>query len=130
PHVAGRAQAHRTMMRALAASAALAAVVAAAPTAGVTFTDVTAAAGIKFVHNSGRAGQKLLPETLGSGCAFFDADGDGRPDIILINGRDWQPRARHTLSALYRNNGDGTFTDITARSGLDVEMYGMGVAVG
>src|SRR5439155_6664866 len=80
--------------------------------------------------NSGRAGQKLLPETLGAGCAFFDADGDGRPDILLINSRDWTPRGRHTLSALYRNNGDGTFTDITARSGLDVEMYGMGVAVG
>ena len=118
------------MTRPLCATAMLAAVVAAAPTPGVTFTDVTAAAGIKFVHNSGRAGQKLLPETLGAGCAFFDADGDGRPDILLINSRDWTPRGRHTLSALYRNNGDGTFTDITARSGLDVEMYGMGVAVG
>src|SRR2546430_11786411 len=116
------------MMRALAASAAVVVVVAAAPTAGVTFTDVTAAAGIKFVHNSGRAGQKLLPETLGSGCAFFDADGDGWPDILLVNGRDWQPRGRHTVSALYRNNGDGTFADISAKSGLDVEMYGMGVA--
>src|SRR5439155_25576309 len=119
-----------TVTRPVCATAMLAAVVAAAPTPGVTFTDVTAAAGITFVHNSGRAGQKLLPETLGAGCAFIDADGDGRPDILLINSRDWTPRGRHTLSALYRNNGDGTFTDITARSGLDVEMYGMGVAVG
>src|SRR5580704_11301797 len=61
---------------------------------GVTFRDVTAAAGIRFVHNSGRDGRKLLPETLGSGCAFFDADGDGWPDILLINGRDWRPRGR------------------------------------
>jgi hypothetical protein len=97
---------------------------------GVTFTDVTAAAGIRFVHNSGRDGRKLLPETLGSGCAFFDADGDGWPDILLINGRDWRPRGRRTLSALYRNNHDGTFADITAHSGLDVEMHGMGVAIG
>jgi len=100
---------------------------------GVTrnvFTDVTAAAGIKFVHNSGRAGHKFLPETLGSGCAFFDADGDGWLDVLLINSRDWQPRGRRTLSALYRNNGNGTFSDVTARSGLDVDLYGMGVAVG
>src|SRR5436190_16176724 len=96
----------------------------------VTFTDVTAAAGIKFVHNSGRAGQKFLPETLGSGCALFDADGDGWLDVLLINSRDWQPRGRRTLSALYRNNGNGTFSDVTARSGLDVDIYGMGVAVG
>jgi hypothetical protein len=117
-------------MRALAAVAAAACAVAFAPAPRVTFTDVTAAAGIKFVHNSGRAGQKLLPETLGSGCAFFDADGDGRLDIFLVNSRDWQPRGRHSRSALYKNNGDGTFTDITSRSGLDVEMYGMGVAIG
>ena len=93
------------------------------------FTDVTAAAGIHFVHNSGRAGKKYLPETLGSGCAFFDADGDGWPDILLVNSKDWTPRGRRSLRALYRNNHNGTFTDITAGSGLDVEMYGMGVAV-
>src|SRR5712671_2492225 len=77
------------------------------------FTDVTAAAGIRFVHNSGRAGKKWLPETMGSGCAFFDADGDGWLDILLINGKDWTPRGRKTTAALYRNNHDGTFTDIT-----------------
>ena len=98
--------------------------------ASVTFTDVTAQAGIKFVHNSGRAGQKFLPETLGSGVAWVDADGDGWPDILLINSKDWTPRGRKSLPALYRNNHDGTFTNITAGSGLDVEMYGMGVAIG
>jgi hypothetical protein len=103
-------------------------VVFAAP-GDVTFTDVTAAAGIKFTHNSGRAGKKYLPETLGSGVAFFDADGDGWSDLFLVNGRNWTP-GRRSLSALYRNTGKGTFADITAGSGLDVEMYGMGVAAG
>jgi len=96
---------------------------------GVVFNDVTAAAGIRFTHNSGRSGHKYLPETLGAGAAFFDADGDGLPDILLINGKDWQPTGRRTPSALYKNNGNGTFTNITAGSGLDVEMYGIGVAV-
>ena len=94
------------------------------------FTDVTAKAGIHFVHNAGRTGKKYLPETLGAGCAFFDADGDGWQDILLINGKDFTPKGRRSLPALYRNNHDGTFTDITAGSGLDVEMYGMGVAIG
>jgi len=98
--------------------------------APITFTDVTAHAGIRFLHNSGRAGRKYLPETMGSGVAWFDADGDGWPDILLINSKDWTPHGRKSLPALYRNNHDGTFTNITAGSGLDVEMYGMGVAVG
>jgi hypothetical protein len=98
--------------------------------ASVRFTDVTAAAGIRFTHNSGRAGKKWLPETMGPGCAFFDADGDGWLDILLINGKDWTPRGRHTAAALYRNNHDGTFTDITRGSGLDTEIYGLGVAIG
>ena len=106
---------------------ALLAVIEAAP--GVTFTDATATAGITFSHNSGRAGKKFLPETLGSGGAFFDADGDGWQDILLVNSKDWQPRGRRSLHALYRNNGNGTFTNITSGSGLDVEAYGMGVAV-
>jgi hypothetical protein len=96
----------------------------------VHFTDVTEQAGIRFTHNSGRAGKKFLPETLGAGCAFFDADGDGWPDILLLNSKDWSPRGRKSLSALYRNNHNGTFTNIIAGSGLDVEMYAMGVAIG
>ncbi len=105
---------------------------AALPTLGaepVAFTDVTAAAKIKFTHNAGKTGKKYLPETLGSGGAFLDADGDGWLDILLINSKDWTPRGRKTLHALYRNNKNGTFTDITAGSGLDVEMYGLGVTV-
>src|ERR1051326_8471941 len=95
----------------------------------VQLTDITSAAGIHFTHNSGRAGKKYLPETLGSGCAFFDADGDGWPDILLINSKNWTAGGRKSLPALYRNNHNGTFTEITADSGLDVEMYGMGVAI-
>ena len=94
------------------------------------FTDVTTAAGIKFQHNAGKTGKKYLPETMGSGCAFLDADGDGWHDILFINSRDWTPRGRKSYPALYRNNRNGTFTDITAQSGLQIEGYGMGVAVG
>jgi len=98
---------------------------------GFHFTDVTAQAGILFQHNSGAFGGKFLPETLGSGCAFLDYDRDGWQDILLINGSDWpgHKKSRTTLR-LYHNNGNGTFTDVTQRAGLDVELYGMGVAVG
>jgi hypothetical protein len=114
-----------TMVAAVGVSAA----VLAAQPARVQFTDVTAASGITFTHNSGKQGKKWLPETLGSGAAFFDADGDGWLDVFLVNSRDWSPRAgRRSLSALYRNTGTGKFTNITAGSGLDVELYGMGVA--
>ncbi len=95
------------------------------------FTDVTAAAGLQFLHNSGAYGAKRLPETLGSGCAFLDYDGDGWQDILLINGMDWPDHARQRSTLkLFRNNRNGTFTDVTKRAGLDVELYGMGVAVG
>ena len=99
-------------------------------TALPTFTDVTSAAGIRFRHNSGAFGRKYLPETMGSGAAFFDADGDGWQDALLINSRNWpgQPAAGASLHALYRNDRDGTFSDITARSGLGVSMYGLGAA--
>ena len=95
------------------------------------FVDVTSRVGIQFQHNSGAYGGKLLPETLGSGCAFLDYDRDGWQDILLINGMDWpgHKKRRSTLH-LYHNNGNGTFTDVTSRAGLDVELYGMGVAVG
>jgi hypothetical protein len=98
---------------------------------GFTLTDVTARAGIRFRHNSGAYGGKLLPETLGSGCAFIDYDADGWQDILLVNGMDWpgHRRGRSTLH-LYRNNRDGTFTDVTRAAGLDIEVYGIGVAVG
>ena len=98
---------------------------------GFRLVDVTAAAGLQFTHNTGAYGGKLLPETLGSGCAFLDYDADGWQDIVLVNGMDWpgHRRKRSTLK-LFRNNRNGTFSDVTRAAGLDVEMYGMGVAVG
>jgi hypothetical protein len=97
---------------------------------GFGLTDVTAHSGIHYEHNSGAFGAKYLPETMGPGCAFFDYDGDGWLDILLVNGMDWagHKRRRSTLQ-LYRNNRNGTFTDVTEQAGLAVEMYGMGLAV-
>ena len=102
-----------------------------APDAGFRLANVTAAAGIQFQHNSGAYGGKLLPETLGSGCAFLDYDGDGWLDILLVNGMDWpgHQRQRSTMKQ-YRNNRNGTFSYVTKAAGLDIELYGMGVAVG
>ncbi len=95
------------------------------------FTDVTAAAGIRFRHNTGAFGKKYLPETMGSGCAFFDFDGDGWPDILLLNGRDFPGHKKAaSFPALYRNNRNGTFTEVTRAAGLAVEMYALGVAAG
>ncbi len=93
----------------------------------VTFTHITASVGIRFVHNNGAFGKKYLPEMLGSGCLFLDFDGDGWQDILLINSSNWpeHPGAK-SLPALYRNNHDGTFSDRTRGSGLDVELYGIG----
>lgn len=120
-------------LAALASASALPRNLFAAPGPGLGFrlVDVTTSSGIQFTHNSGAYGGKLLPETLGSGCAFVDYDGDGWQDILLINSMDWpgHKRQRSTLK-LYRNNRNGTFTDVTHKAGLDVEMYGMGVAVG
>jgi len=98
---------------------------------GFRLVDATTSAGVQFRHNSGAYGGKLLPETLGAGCAFLDYDGDGWQDILLINGMDWPGHKRqHSTLKLYRNNRNGTFSDVTHRAGLDIEMYGMGVAVG
>jgi hypothetical protein len=94
------------------------------------FADVTKQAGIQWVHNAGKAGRKWLPETMGSGAAFTDLNGDGLPDIVLVNSKDWTPKGRRSLPGLYRNNGNGTFTNVQRASGLDVEMYGIGIAVG
>jgi hypothetical protein len=102
---------------------------------GFRLVDVTGSSGIHFRHNSGAYGGKLLPETLGSGCAFLDYDRDGWQDILLVNGTDWPGHNREhktepSTLKLYRNNRNGTFSDVTRSAGLDVEMYGMGVAVG
>ena len=104
----------------------------AAPAAepGFRLTDVTESAGIDFRHNSGAFGAKYLPETMGPGCAFLDYDADGWLDILIANGSDWpgHKKQRSTLH-LYRNNRNGTFTDVTESAGLGVEMYAMGLAV-
>src|SRR6266404_4780113 len=101
------------------------------PSGPIEFTDVTAQAGIRFKHNSGAFGKKYLPETLGVGCAFLDYDNDGWQDILLVNSMDWpEHKTAKSFLALYHNNQDGTFTDVTRPAGLAVEMYGIGVAVG
>jgi hypothetical protein len=93
----------------------------------VQFTDITGPAKIAFKHNSGAFGKKYLPETMGAGCLFFDYDNDGWPDIFLVNSRNWPGHpGSPSYPALYRNNHDGTFTDVTRAAGLAVEMYGMG----
>ena len=97
----------------------------------VHFLDITRQAGINFVHNTGAFGKRYLPETMGAGCAFIDYDNDGNPDILLVNGKDFPGhKSKRTPLKLYHNNGNGTFTDVTASAGLDLEMYGMGVAIG
>ena len=101
------------------------------PSGNIEFTDVTSEAGVRFKHNSGAFGKKYLPETIGAGGAFLDYDNDGWQDIFLVNSTDWPgSKKRRSFSALYRNNKDGTFTDVTQQVGLGVEMYGIGVAVG
>ena len=135
--------------------------------APVRFVDTTKSAGMRFRHHTGAFGIVLMPETVGSGVAFIDFDGDGYQDLYFVNGRDWTPAEveqyrggawssdektvfrrqnppgtplkrkipplsarRRVTGALYRNNRDGTFRDVTRGSGLDIEMYGMGAAVG
>src|SRR5580765_6961142 len=84
------------------------------PAPNFRLVDVTARAGIQFRHNSGAYGDKFLPETLGSGCAFLDYDRDGWQDILLVNGMDWPGhKKRRSTLRLYHNNGNGTFTDVT-----------------
>jgi enediyne biosynthesis protein E4 len=101
------------------------------PAGAITFTDVTLQAGIHFKHNSGAFGKKYLPETMGSGVCVLDYDNDGWQDILLVNSMDWPGhKSGNSFPALYHNNHDGTFTDVTRQAGLAVEMYGLGCAVG
>ncbi len=99
----------------------------------VTFKDITDQAGIRFAHFTGARGRLYFPESEPPGCAFFDYDNDGRPDILITNSGDWPERKtdrRVSIMALYRNNGDTTFTDVTEAAGLKIPMYGMGVNAG
>ena len=114
-----------------AATPALDAGVAKAAAPALPFTDITASAGIDFVHENGAYGERLLPETMGGGVAFFDYDNDGDADLLLVNSTTWpgQPPVAAT-SRLYRNRGNGRFDDVTADAGLALQLYGMGVAAG
>jgi len=107
----------------------------------IPWTDITAESGIDFVHIHGATGEKLLPETMGGGCAFFDYNGDGFPDILFVGSKQWDHD--HPVAAtpanddppasslrLYKNDGTGNFTDVTSDVGLDVVMYGQGCAIG
>jgi hypothetical protein len=103
------------------------------PPPPVRFTNVTRAAGVDFVHVNGAYGEKLLPETMGGGVAFLDYDNDGRQDLLFVNSGTWPWRTqdlRRPTPALYRNRGDGTFENVTERTGLGtISFYGMGAAV-
>jgi len=105
--------------------------VAVRPSGPIRFTDITTQAGIHFRHHSGAFGKKYLPETMGSGVCVLDYDDDGWQDILFVNSMDWpgHPTTK-SYPALYHNNQDGTFTDVTGEAGLSREMYGMGCAVG
>jgi len=99
----------------------------------IPFTDITAAAGIRFRHDNGAAGERLLPETMGGGVAFFALDEDALPDLLFVNSTAWpwsDSDGGAATPALYRNLGDGRFEEITAGSGVDQPLYGMGVATG
>ena len=95
----------------------------------VVFREITAEAGIDFVHNSGAQGDKLLPETMGGGVVFFDFDGDGDQDLLFVNGTGWSESDWATTAALYENDGAGKFVELTEDSGLDAPFYGMGAAI-
>ena len=101
----------------------------------VRFIDVTSEGGIRFVHQNGAYGEKLLPETMGGGVAFFDFDNDGAVDLLFVNSGPWpghEIRATESTNTLtlYRNDGRGHFQEVTQTSGLIGSYYGMGVAVG
>ena len=97
------------------------------------FEEIPASAsGISWVHVNGQSPEMYMPETVGAGCAFLDYDNDGWMDIYLVNSGacDFYTPPRPLRNALYRNNRDGTFTDVTEKAGVPGNAYGMGVAVG
>jgi hypothetical protein len=98
------------------------------------FTDVTAEAGLAFAHDSGARQDGPTPSTLSGAVAFLDYNNDGRPDLFFVSGTSWpwlrSPMVGPPTCALYRNDGGGRFTDVTAEAGLDTSLLGMGVAVG
>ena len=96
-----------------------------------TFSDITARAGVRFVHENGADGAFWYPELFGGGVAVLDADGDQWPDLLFVNGKSWKTGATRASHALYRNNRNGTFSDITKGSGFDLlDVYALGATVG
>jgi hypothetical protein len=97
----------------------------------VTFEDITKTSGITWVHDNAHSPERFLPETVGAGCAFLDFDNDGWMDIFLVNSgpSDFYAPTTSVKNALYRNNHDGSFTDVTDKAGLAGGRFGMGVAV-
>ncbi len=103
----------------------------ATPAETVRFVEVTEAAGIDFRYINGASGQKYMPEAVGSGAAFFDADNDGWLDLYIVNGAALPGYSGPTgPNALFRNMGDGSFSDFSRESGTDDEGFGMAAAVG
>ena len=99
----------------------------------ILLKDITQESGIDFTHTNGAYGSRMLPETMGGGLAFFDYNNDTHQDLLLINSVSWSwkdGQDKNSSSKLYRGNGDGTFEDVSERTGLDLQVYGMGVAVG
>ena len=100
----------------------------------IPFSDITEESGLDFVHENGAYGDKLMPETMGGGCAFFDYDSDGDPDILMVNSNRWpwdkRPTEKPATLKLFQNDGTGKFEDVTEKVGLDVSLYGMGTAIG
>ena len=99
---------------------------------GFQLVDVTDPAGLRFTHLTGATGRKYLPETLGSGVTVFDADGDGRQDVLFMSGISLDPTASPQAGALrlFHNAGRGTFEDVTVKAGLNLQIYAMGAAAG
>src|ERR1700724_2352383 len=98
--------------------------------APIELTNVTAAAGIEFVHFKGNNGISINREEFGPGVCVADFDGDGWQDIYFVNGRDLYNRSISVRNALYHNNGDGTFTDVTDKAGVPGTGYGLGCVWG
>src|ERR1700730_2148622 len=116
------------MRRACAAACFVSGVLSAPP--AIQFNDLTRAAGIGFVHYKGSRGISTILEEAGPGVCVADYDGDGFQDIYFVNGRDLNGGGVQVRNALYRNNGDGGFTDVTEKAGVPGDAYGLGCVWG